>query len=381
MKIIMKNNKLQIGIIGCGNIARTKHLPQLAKFKDEVDIVAFCDIVEDRAIAMKEMYGTADSKVFKCYKELLKEDLDAVHVCTPNRSHAEITIAALNAGLHVMCEKPMAKTAEEAKAMVEAAKQSNKLLTIGYQNRFRVDTQVLKSMVDNGDLGEIYWAKAHANRRRGIPTWGVFTNKYEQGGGPLIDIGTHSLDITLWLMNNYKPVAVLGSTFSKLGNTLQGKDQGTDDHWDPTKYEVEDAAVGLIRFENGATVFLESSWILNTTDCRQAMCTLYGTKAGAEMIYPDGVTESPERRLIINTVVNGRKAIIEPDVHDPANDAGGEDVIFNYPGAEGEMRTWIEALKGEGEIVVKPEQAYIVTLILEAIYKSAETGEVVYLNV
>ena len=215
--------KLKIGIVGCGNIAMTKHLPNLSKFPDRCEIVAFCDVIPERAEQAKDQYGAPNAKVFTDYKALILEDLDAVHVCTPNRSHSEITIAALEAGKNVMCEKPMAINSKEAKAMVEAAERTSKLLTIGYQNRYRVDTLTLKDMAVNGELGDIYMAKAHALRRRGIPTWGVFTNKFEQGGGPLIDIGTHSLDITLWIMDNYKPVAVTGSTYNTLGTTLEGE--------------------------------------------------------------------------------------------------------------------------------------------------------------
>lgn len=369
--------KLKIGVVGCGNIAMTKHLPNLSKFSDRCEITAFCDVVPERAEKARAQYGAAGAKVFTDYRQLIKEDLDAVHVCTPNRSHSEITIAALEAGKNVMCEKPMAINAKEAKAMVDAAERTGKLLTIGYQNRYRVDTRTLKDMAVKGELGDIYMAKAHALRRRGIPTWGVFTNKFEQGGGPLIDIGTHSLDITLWIMDNYKPVSVTGSTYNTLGTTLKGDEQGTDAHWDPETYEVEDAAFGFVKFENGATVFLESSWALNTTDERQAMTTVYGTKAGAAMEYPGG-QKGTGRVLRVNTVSHGRQAILEPDVSENSTASG--DLIFNYPGAEREAETWLNALEGKGELVVKPYQAYTVTRILEAIYESAETGKTVYLE-
>jgi len=369
--------KLRLGFVGCGNIANTKHLPNLAKFPDRAEVVAFCDVIEQKAIDTKNKFGTPDAKVFTDYRDLLKMDLDAVYVCTPNRSHSEITVAALRAGCHVMCEKPMAINSEEAKAMVDAARETGKLLTIGYQNRFREDTLTLKQMAEDGFLGEVYMAKAHALRRRGIPTWGVFTNKYEQGGGPLIDIGTHALDITLWIMNNYKPVSVLGSTYNVLGTTLRGAEQGTSSHWDPDTYEVEDSAFGFVKFENGATVFLESSWALNTVEQKQAMTTVYGTKAGASMEFPVGEASSTKKRLVVNTVVGGKQVVFEPDIRETVPDS--QDLIFNYPGAEKECKVWLDALEGKGEVVVKPEEAFVVTQILEAIYKSAETGKAVYL--
>ncbi|MBO4453260.1 MAG: Gfo/Idh/MocA family oxidoreductase, partial [Clostridia bacterium] len=210
--------KLRIGIIGCGGIARGKHLPALKKLKDKVDLVYFCDIIRERAETQAKNYGTPDAKVCTDYKELLADkSIDVVHVLTPNRSHSFITVDALEAGKHVMCEKPMAINAEEAKKMVDAAKRTGKKLTIGYQNRHRPDSLYVKQEADSGSFGDIYYAKATAIRRRAVPTWGVFMNEYEQGGGPLIDIGTHALDLTLWCMNNYKPKYCVGTTYHKLG--------------------------------------------------------------------------------------------------------------------------------------------------------------------
>lgn len=175
--------KVKVGIVGCGGIANQKHLPSI-KRHGGIEIVGFCDLIEERAEKAKAEYGTPDSKVYTDYKELLKDSsIEAVYVLTPNRSHSFITIDALHAGKHVMCEKPMAKTAAEAEKMVQAAKETGKLLTIGYQNRYRPDSTFVKRACENGDLGDIYYAKAHAIRRRAVPTWGVFLNEYEQGGG------------------------------------------------------------------------------------------------------------------------------------------------------------------------------------------------------
>ena len=212
---------VKIGIIGCGGIANSKHMPALSKLED-VQMVAFCDIIEERAAKAAKEFGTPDARVYTDYKELLKEkNIDVVHVLTPNREHSFITVESLEAGKHVMCEKPMAKTTKEAQAMLDAAKRTGKKLTIGYQNRYRPDSWYLKQACDNGELGEIYFAKAHALRRRAVPTWGVFLNEYEQGGGPLIDIGTHALDLTLWMMDNYRPKMVVGSVYKKLGQQTQ----------------------------------------------------------------------------------------------------------------------------------------------------------------
>ena len=202
--------KLRVGVVGCGGIANGKHLPAM-KRNGNFEIVAFCDLIEERAQKAKKEYGTEDARVYTDYTELLKEDVEAVYVLTPNSAHAPVSIAAMEAGKNVMCEKPMAKTYAEAKAMVEAAERTGKILTIGYQNRYRSDSAYLKSACENDELGEIYYAKAHAIRRRAVPTWGVFLDEEKQGGGPLIDIGTHALDLTLWMMDNYEPEMVMGS--------------------------------------------------------------------------------------------------------------------------------------------------------------------------
>lgn len=259
----------------------------------------------------------------------------------------------------------MAKTAEEARRMVEAAKETGKKLTIGYQHRHKPETHYLKGVIDRGDLGDIYYAKALAIRRRGTPNWGVFLNEYEQGGGPLIDIGTHSLDLTLYLMNNYEPKMVVGTKYKKVNNADCGNPWGG---WSSEEHTMEDSAFGFIIMKNGATVTLESSWALNTSEpISEGSTVLCGTDAGAQI--KGGVT--------INKGEFGRLIEIKPDLS-----SGG--VAF-YEGisdnpAEVEARCWIDAVKYDKELVVKPEQACVVSEILEAIYKSAESGQPVYFD-
>lgn len=353
---------IRVGIIGCGGIANGKHMPSLQKVKD-CEMVAFCDIIESKAISAAEKFGIEGAKAYTDYKELLKDEtIDVVHVCTPNRSHSFITVDALEAGKHVMCEKPMAINSEEAMKMVEAAKRTGKKLSIGYQSRFRDDSQYLKQETENGTFGDIYYAKATALRRRAVPTWGVFLNEYEQGGGPLIDIGTHALDLTLWMMNNYRPKYCVGTTYHKLNNdTEQGNMWG---NWEPEKFTVEDSAFGFIVMENGATIVLESAWALNTLDVREAVTSFCGTKAGADM--QDGVR--------INGIRCGRQYTLQPNF-----EAGG--VAFNdgsasESAADREERLWIEAVRNDTEPLTTAEQALCVTRILEGIYTSAKTGDI-----
>lgn len=354
---------LKIGIIGCGGIANGKHMPSLANIP-EVQMAAFCDIVPDRAQEAAKKYGAEGSRVYTDYRDLLQDkSIDVVHVCTPNKSHADITVAALESGKHVMCEKPMAKKASDAARMVETAKRTGRKLTIGYQNRFRNDSQYLHKLCSEGELGEIYYARAHAIRRRAVPTWGVFLNEEEQGGGPLIDIGTHALDLTLWMMGNYKPKCVMGSVYRKLGDRKDSANAWGS--WDPEKFTVEDSAFGFITMENGASIVLESSWALNSLEIGEAKTTLCGTEAGADM--SDG--------LRINGEKYGRLYVTKPGF-----EAGGVDF---YDGSKDdpsckEARAWIDSVLNDTEVVVKPEQALVVTQILEAIYISGRSGKPVY---
>ena len=360
-------DKVRIGIIGCGGIANGKHMPSLKKLPD-VEMVAFCDVVEERAQKAAREYGVEGAKVYTDYKELLKDKtIDVVHVLTPNKQHSFITVDALEAGKHVMCEKPMAINSAEAKKMLDAAKRTGKKLTIGYQSRFRQDSMYLKKVCENGELGDIYYARAQAIRRRAVPTWGVFLDAENQGGGPLIDIGTHSLDLTLYLMNNYKPRMVVGTRYKKVENPEcvnpwggWGKDENTT---------LEDAAFGFIVMENGATITLEATWALNTDEpIPEGSCRLCGSKAGAS-IRPN--------QVIINKGEFGRLEEIRPDMS-----AGG--VAF-YDGVKEtppitEQRRWLDAIENDADPVVLPEQACVVSEILEAIYTSARTGEPVYFN-
>ncbi len=357
---------IRIGIIGCGGIANSKHMPSLKKVAD-VEMVAFCDIIPERAEKAARNFGTPDAKCYTDYRELLKDEtIDVIHVCTPNRSHSFITVDALEAGKHVMCEKPMAINSVEAKKMLDAAERTGKKLSIGYQSRFRPDSEYLKAEAESGTFGEIYYAKATALRRRAVPTWGVFLNEYEQGGGPLIDIGTHALDLTLWIMNNYKPKYCLGTTYHKLNNDTNTANAWGD--WDPAKFTVEDSAFGFVVMENGATIILESSWALNTLDVREAVTTVCGTLAGADMT--DGVR--------INGVRGGRQYVLTPNMN-----VGGvafNDGKKNESAADREERLWIEAVRNDTEPRTLPIQAYTVTRILEGIYESAKSGTVYNFN-
>ena len=326
---------LKVGIIGCGGIATEKHLPALAKI-DEVEVVALYDLNTDRAKNVSSQFCNGNATVYEDVDELLAdEQISVVHICTTSKTHAQLTIRALEAGKHVMCEKPIATNVLDAKKMVETAKKTGRLLTFGCQNRFREDSQYLKKICERGDLGEIYFGKALALRRRGVPSW-LLVNKEDQGGGPLLDIGTHSLDLTLWLMDNFSPKCVMGSTYRKLA----GRRGETNlwESWDPDKFLIPESAFGYITMKNGSTIILESSWALNIRKPLEARTLLCGTEGGADMC--DG--------LWINGTEYG--VLFDKQITtDKIGNFGKEDIDFTFRskfGAAGnlEARCWIDSI-------------------------------------
>jgi len=365
-------DKLRVGFIGCGGIAMDKHLPGMAKQREKIEMAAFCDLIPDRAEMARAQYGCEDSWTCTDYREILADPrIAAVHVLTPNVSHCAISCDAMNSGKHVICEKPMAASEADARKMLETSKSTGRLLTIGYQYRHFDANKAMKSYVDTGALGDIYYAEATAIRRRGIPTWGVFTSKADQGGGPLIDIATHSLDLTLWMMNNYEVESVTGVSFEKIGKYAGPDEMGNDfGSWDPQKYEVEDSAFGFIRMKNGALIVLRSSWALNMVAPR-ASVLLCGTKGGLD--NEDGVRA--------NHVIAGRQ--VDSKIASrgfrfaPPNTIDRNPMLMPH---EAEAEIWVNALLGRGELFVKAEQAYTVTKILDAIYISSRTGKTLYLD-
>lgn len=359
--------KLKFGIIGCGAIANQKHMPALASFPDELELVAFCDLIEERAVMAAQKYGTPDAKVYTDYRKLLEDKaIDVVHVLTPNVSHCELTVAALEAGKHVLCEKPMAATYADAKKMYDTAERVGKLLTVGYQYRHWTIHQEMKRYCDEGLLGEIYYGEATAMRRRGVPTHGVFLDKEKQGGGPLVDCGCHALDLTLWMMDNYEPASVTGVAFEKLGRLLTPKEQGNGRGiWDNENFEVEDSAFGFIRMKNGALVNLRSAWAINRIEGPYpAQVLLCGTRGGLDC--KNGVR--------FNHVQAG-KAVVS---HNPDFRVDFRSMMVNSNPSE--VRCWLNAIQGKADLYVKPEQALVVTQILDAIYESSRSGKTVYFD-
>ena len=305
--------KIRIGIIGAGNIAQSSHLPVYVKHAD-VELVAVCDQNYQRACEVKEKYGM--KYAFATIEELLaiSGELDAVSICVWNNAHAKAAIGAAKAGLHVLCEKPMAMTVAEAEAMVQAAKENvGKVFMMGFVNRYRSDSIALKSTIDAGRLGDIYFVRAGILRRRGTPL-GWFTDKAKSGGGPVIDIGVHAIDLAWYFMGRPKPISVSATTYGPLGDyQTKGVSRWKAYDLEDLVFNVEDSANGFIRFENGATMNFEVSWAINGKQEGQ-YSYLYGTKAGASIEPLTIYGEQPSGYLSDETITFPREGMFDNEL-------------------------------------------------------------------
>ncbi len=266
--------KIKVGIIGAGGISRM-HIEGYQACPSAA-VVAVCDIERERAEEKAEQYDiphcfTSDTRMLKL------KGLDAVSVCTPNYAHQRCAVRALRAGKHVLCEKPIAMNARQGQAMVDAARKARRKLQIGLDKRFDADVRFARRIIEEGRIGKPYYARSRSIRRRGVPGWGVFGQKKLQGGGPLIDIGVHSIDFTWYLMGCPRPVAVAGKTYQTIGNTPGHV--GQFGPWDWKTYTVEDFAAALVRFANGATMMVESAFCVNL-ESEGFGCQVVGDKGG-----------------------------------------------------------------------------------------------------
>lgn len=351
-------SKVKIALIGAGNIANA-HLESYCKVPD-AEIVAICDINPDRLAKTADRFGI--ERRYTDVDSMLADnpDLDAADVCVWNCNHAECSIKALNAGLNVLCEKPMAYSAKEAEEMKAAADRSGKLLMIGFVLRFSNEAKIAQDFIEKDYLGEIYHAKAQYVRRHGNPG-GWFADKARSGGGPIIDLGVHVIDLTRYLMGNPKPVSVYAVASNRLGDRKYIK---TGPGWVPEDAKeddvctVEDFATALIRYDNGASTFLETSYDINGEDIGKKQ--LFGTKGGMDL--SNGVK--------LYTTVNDYMADIDVKT---ANLKDGQDMFV------AEMAHFVDCVKNGTECLAKAEDGITVMKILDAIYESARTGHEVIL--
>lgn len=346
------SDKIRVGVIGVG-IGR-EHLDCYGKRGDAVEIVGICDLNEARGKKSAADFGV---KTFVTdYRDLLAlRDLDAVSVCVPNHLHAEMSVAGLESGKHVLCEKPMTDTLANAEKIVAAVAQSDRHFMMAMNNRFSGETQLLKRMIDAGELGEIYFVKCGWIRRSGIPgLGGWFTTRALSGGGPLVDIGVHALDRAMYLMGSPAPVSVSGVTYAHFGPRGRGGSAyGAKPEPDAApNFDVEDLAAALVKFDNGASLFLEASWA-SYIGAEQFYASLLGTEGGADL--PDF------GKLRVYTDRHGAPVDIIPQPE-------------RLSGRQGEINHFIQCIQENTPPLATATQGLHTLQILDAIYRSAQTG-------
>ncbi len=355
-------SQLKMAIIGTGGISN-EHIRGYIN-NPNTELYAFCDINPERLNKMAQEYGVPAERCFTDKDEMLAAlpEIDAVSVCTWNSAHAECTIAALNAGKHVICEKPMAMNSKEAEEMLEAAKRNNKLLMIGFVRRHGNDCKVVKDYIDTGFFGDLYYAKATYLRRNGNPG-GWFGDKSRSGGGPLIDLGVHVIDLVRYLFGNPKPVSVYGVTFQKLfnrPNVIGGKAWQATSVGSADICDVEDLASALIRFDNGAVLSVEAAFSLNIKK-DEGNIELFGTKAGAKL----------DPQVEIFSELNDRMV----NIGFAQNTALSFDGLF-----QNEINHYVDCILGKAECIAPAQDGVEMMKILDAVYESARTGHEVVLN-
>lgn len=351
--------KLKIGVIGVGGVAEA-HIGAYRN-NPHAELCAFCDVNEELLKKKGEKYGV--THLYTDVEEMVKnEKLDAVSVCTLNCAHAKCTIAALNAGIHVLCEKPMAMCVKEAEEMKAAAEKNGKLLMIGFVRRYDNNMDILQDFMKDGFFGDIYYAKASYIRRNGNPG-GWFCDKSRSGGGPLMDLGVHVIDYVRYALGNPKPVSVYAATFSKLGNRSNLKTPGdfaSADRKPDELCDVEDFATALIRFDNGAVLNVETSFSLHVSEDREVI-ELYGDKGGAKI--------DPELKLYSET--NGYMTDINLQA----------ETTLDFNGRfQREIDHFINCVLGNSECRSPAEDGIEVMKILDSAYESAKLGHEVVIK-
>ncbi len=353
--------KVKAAVIGMGvGLAHAKGY--LAN--PDAELIAVCDADPVRLKERADSLGIPAEMRFTDYNELLKlPELDVVSIGLPNYLHAPVAIAAFEAGKHVLCEKPLATSAADAAAMVSAAESCERTLMVCFNYRFRDDARWLKGMRDNGRMGEIYYARAGWLRNSGIPGFGGwFTTRAKSGGGPLIDLGVHILDLTLWLMGHPQPVSVSGQAFAKFGPRGM---KASGAHRGNGEFSVEDLAAGFVRFANGAALQIETSWASHTKPGRDDyFITLYGSEGGADL-YVANYTDRDT--LTFYEEDCGQPVVIKPAI---INRAGGHELAVAH---------FIDCVMNHKPVESTGAQGLALMQIIEGLYESSLTGKEVRL--
>ena len=360
------SKKLRIGIVGTGGISHV-HMRHYMDF-DDVEIVGACDIVPGKAQEFLDRYGLSKALAFEHVKDLVKEvPMDGASVCTYNTTHAECTIALLEAGVHVLCEKPMSFTIREAADMVKASRKANKILTIGFQPRHDYMRQKVDSIIESGALGKVYYVQSGGGRRRGIPG-GTFVVKEKAGYGCLGDLGCYSIDECLHAIKYPKPLTVSAIATSHFGTNPK--------YWrDPAGFEVDDFSVALVRMEGDITYLFKQSWAMHADTLGDTLWL--GTEGGLKVTTAHEA-HNRQSRVMYYTDVNGIHIDSEvlPTLPFDAY-AGGGPIDMWY----GKIRTFVDAILTGGPAPVPGEEILYNQAICDGIYRSSMLKKEVEINI
>lgn len=342
---------VKFGIIGAGGIAQGSCREIAAHPKAE--IVSICDSNRERLEKLGKAHGV--KRLYANSTELLaSKDIDAVYIAVPNAFHAPLAEEALDAGKHVILEKPFALNLREANAVAAAMARSGAIFMLGMNQRFAPGPQRIKSLVSSGALGDVYHAKAFWMRRSGIPRLGTwFGNKQLAGGGSLLDIGVHVMDLALYLMDNFEPEAVTGAAYTRFGDRGLGEGGWGISEPERIAFDVDDFATAIVKLKGGASLSLDVSWALHQGQGNQMNVNLYGSEAGAS-VYPAELYKFGDG----------------DEYHVVQNPAA--DMIYPHTSR---FHNFINAILGEEKPCVTIEQALAVQSIIDAIYRSCETGK------
>jgi predicted dehydrogenase len=341
----MRKEIVRVGVVGLG-MGRF-HIQHYAKLP-AAKVQAICDL--DAELLKTTATEFSIPQTFVSFEDLLNNaEIDAVSLAVPNYLHKPMTIAALDRRLHVLCEKPMAMNTAEAVEMRDKVRATGRKFMVHFNQRFRAEHQYIKSLIQADKLGSVYYATAGWRRMRGIPRFGGwFGRKEMSGGGPLIDLGVHMLDLARWLIGNPKALTVSASTFSFIGQSLALAQK--------KHFDVEDLAAALIRFDNGTTLAIEASWALNFEEREKVYLELSGTRGGISSISYD----------YKDTQVS---------VFQEKNGAMVKTVPIKYPqNFESAQEHFINCILHDTEPSASADDGVEIMRLLDAIYESARIG-------
>lgn len=345
--------KIRVGIIGAGQVAENVHLPAYMSQNELCEVVAVSSRNRSSAEALAEKFEIPG--IYDDHMRMLEEmGLDAVSICVPNNVHYGMTMDALKAGVNVLCEKPPAMTVYEAVEMEKEAHKRGVLLTYGFHMRHLEEVRILKEKIERNELGKVYHLETSWNRRRGIPGWGNFTDRKVQGGGPLIDLGSHMLDLAAYLLGYPKIRYVCAHAYDDIGK--QGG-KGIFGEWSGKSYTIEDALFGTISFEGGISLRISSTFALHQDEERKRELSVFGSDKGAELFPLKLISADAEGMKIIENFA---------ETHENPH----EKMIVNF----------LEAIQKRETLLVQADQGTYVQTLIERLYESAERNQPVWME-